>query len=75
MIDVINGFNLIYAKSGESPKHKFFKTKNEVIDFLLINLNKMDFLSINEMNININMLINTNLYLSRYIKLISIYEI
>lgn len=50
------GFNLVYAKIGGSPKNIFFQTKLETEIFLKENINKMDFLSINDVNINIEQL-------------------
>lgn len=68
-IEMNEGFNLVYAKKGGSPKNIYFSTRLEVTDFLVNNLNNINFLSINDSVININKLVNENKYLSRYLKL------
>jgi hypothetical protein len=75
MYEVNDGFNLIYAKSGGSPKNKFFESRILLVEFLMINLNNIDFLSLNDVIIDKNKLINDNLKMSRYLKLMRIYEI
>ena len=74
-IDSFDGFHLVYAKKCGSPKNKFFEKRIEVIEFFAYNLNNIDFLSINDVIIDINKLVENNKNLSRYLKLIKIYEI
>jgi len=69
------GFNLIYAKSGGSPKNIFLDTRRDTIEFLFENLNNIDFISINDVIIDKNKLINENKILARYLKLIKLNEI
>ena len=70
-----DGFNLIYAKIGGSPKNIFLQKRRDIISFFLENLNNIDFISINDVIIDKNELINNNLNLGRYLKLKRIYEI
>lgn len=74
-IEVNDGFNLVYAKSGGRPKNIFLEKRRGVVEFLLENLNDIDFISINDINIDKNKLVNDNLLLCRYLKLKKIYEI
>jgi len=69
------GFNLIYAKSCGSPKNKFFENRRLLVEFFMENLNNIDFISINDVIIDKNKLINDNLKMGRYLKLMRIYEI
>ena len=69
MIDEHEGFNLVYAKKGGKPKNCFFETRIEVTEFLANNLNEIDFIAINDVIINKNVLINNNSLLSKYLKL------
>lgn len=71
----MNGFNVVYAKSGRGPKNIFFEKRIEVTEFLLTNLNEIDFISINEVIIDKNTLVKNNIKLSRYLKLKKIYEV
>lgn len=64
-----DGYNLIYAKRMGSPKNMHLNTRMEVIEFFIENLNNIDFLSINDVIINKNQLINESKGLSRYLKL------
>ncbi|MCK9416710.1 hypothetical protein M0Q97_08655 [Candidatus Dojkabacteria bacterium] len=50
-------FNLTYAKKCGIPKFAEFKTKNEVIEFLIENLEDIDLLTINNSIIDIKLLI------------------
>jgi len=63
------GFNLVYAKRMSRPKNAYFETRLKVIEFFLENLNDIDFLSINDVNINIDKLVNDNIHIARYLKL------
>lgn len=74
-IDSFDGFHLVYAKKCGSPKNKFFEKRIDVIEFFSHNLNNIDFLSINDVIIDINRLVENNKKLSRYLKLIKIYEV
>lgn len=74
-LDDKDGYNIIYAKIGGISKFKYFKERKEVIEFLMNELNNIDFMSINDVIINRNELVNNNLKLSRYLKLSKIYEI
>lgn len=75
MYELNEGYNLIYAKLGSSPKNKFFDTRILLIEFLMSNLNNIDFISLNDVIIDKNKLINDNLKMSRYLKLMRIYEV
>ena len=75
MLKENDGFRLVYAKSGNSPKNAFLKTKLEVTEFLIENLNNIDLIVINDVIINKNDLVNRNIKLARYLKLNRIYEI
>lgn len=50
-------FNLTYAKICGSPKYVEFDTKNDVIEFLIENLEDIDLLTINDSIIDIKLLI------------------
>ena len=65
-------FDVIYASIGKSPKNIYFSSDKKLLRFLLDNLNKIDFISINDRHINKIELINKNIIMSRYFKLISI---
>jgi len=65
----IDGFHLLYAKHGSSPKHSWFKTRLEVTKFMIDNLNSIDLLIINDVNIDKDKLINENFKLGRFLKL------
>ena len=69
-IEMNEGFNVIYARKGGSPKNSFLKTRREVVEFLLEHINNIDFISINDKQLDKNELVNNNLKLSRYLKLI-----
>jgi hypothetical protein len=73
--ETINGFTLLYTKNGRSPKNSWFKTRLEVTEFMINNLNSIDLLIINDVVIDKDKLINENLKLGRYLKLNKIYEI
>jgi len=70
-----DGFNVIFAKRLGSPKSKFFETRSDVLDFILTNIDDIDFLSINDVSIDKDRFINDNKKISRYLKLRNIYEI
>jgi ABC-type proline/glycine betaine transport system ATPase subunit len=69
-----DGFYLIYAKRCGIPQNIFFETRIEVVNFFIKNLNDIDFISINDVIIDKNKLINDNIKLSRYLKLKKIKE-
>jgi len=69
MIDEHDGFRLVYAKKGGRPKNCFFENRIEVTEFLLYNLNDIDFICINDVIINKDKLVNENLKLGRFLKL------
>jgi hypothetical protein len=69
------GFNLVYVKSGNSPKNKYFHTRKEIIRFILLYLDNMDLIFINDMVLNKEELVNNNLKLARYLKLKKIKDI
>lgn len=72
---VINdGFNLIYTSQGKSPKNEFFNNRRELVEFLIDNLNDIDFMSLNDVIIDKNKLVNNNKILSRYLKIRKIKE-
>lgn len=75
MNELNDGYNIVYAKSGGSPKNINLKTRLDVVQFFLYNLNHIDFLSINDVVIDKNKLVNDNIKLGRYLKLKKIYEI
>ena len=57
------------------PENCFLETRIEVTKFLKNNLNDIDFISINDIIIDKNILINNSLPLCRYLKLKKINEI
>ena len=69
MIDENDGFHLVYAKTGGRPKNIFLETRKEVTEFLINNLNEIDFICINDVIIDKNKLVNENLTLGRFLKL------
>jgi len=69
MIDENDGFHLVYAKKGGSPKNCFFETRIDVTHFLLNNLNEIDFICINDVIINKDKLVNENIKLGRHLKI------
>jgi hypothetical protein len=69
------GFFVVYAKKCNKPNNIHFKDRINIVEFLLYNANDIDFLSINDVIIDLNKLINNNLMLSRYLKLTKNYEI
>lgn len=73
-IIINDGFNLIYAKIGGMPKNEFFSNRRELVIFLIDNLDKINFISINDIIIDKNKLINDNNILSRYFKIKKINE-
>lgn len=74
-LEINDGFNLVYAKSGKTPKNIFLEKRKDVVKFFIDNFNDIDFISINDVIIDKNKLVNNNLLLSRYLKLKRIYEI
>ena len=68
-ITINDGFNLIYAKIGGKPKNDFFENRKELVNFLTYNIDEIDFMSINDVFIDKNKLINDNKILSRYLKI------
>lgn len=76
MKDDSKGFRVIYAKRGSSPKNKFFEKKMLIIEFLLDNLDCIDYLSVNDVLINKDKFIDENkLKIDRYLKIKRIYDI
>ena len=69
------GFNLVYAKKCGSVQRLFCKNRKDVTEFFIKKLNDIDFLSINDVTIDINKLVENNKVLSRYLKLKRIYEL
>ena len=69
------GYQLLYAKIGSSPKNKYFEKRLDLVEFLIYNLNNIDFLSINDVIIDKKQLVNDNKKLNRYLKLSKIYEV
>jgi hypothetical protein len=69
------GFNLVYAKIGNAPKNIFLEKRIDIMKFLANNLNNINFLSINDVIIDNNKLVNDNIKLGRYLKLMIINEI
>jgi len=63
------GYNLIYAKKGGIPKNIFFKTKEEFNDYLIEHLCDMDLISLNDIFVDKNKLIENNKNLLRYLKI------
>jgi len=68
-LDLEEGYNLIYAKNGSKPKVKYCFKKNEVIEFLVNELDSIDFISINDRQLNINEFIKGSKRFSRLLKL------
>lgn len=73
MID--KGFNVVYAKSGGRPKSTHIEDKNGLIKFLVNKLDEIDFVSINDKQLNINEFLKGSLKLSRLVKLKNLYDI
>ena len=71
-LDNLDGYHIVYAKKCGSPQNKFFTERIELVEFFVYNLNDIVFLSINDVIIDINKLINSNITLSRYLKLMKI---
>jgi len=63
------GFNIIYAKKMSRPKNIYLENRINVINFMIEYNDDIDFLSINEVIIDKNKLINDNKLLSRIIKM------
>ena len=68
-IEINDGFNIVYAKSGNSPRNYYCDNRRDVIKFFISELNNIDLLIINDMVIDKNKLIADNLNLSRYLKM------
>lgn len=76
MNDEKKGFRIIYAKSGCSPKNNFFEKKMELLEFILENLDYIDYLSINDVLIDKNKFADENkLKINRYLKIKKLYDI
>jgi len=71
----LNGFNLVYAVRCGTPKNIYFDDRLSVTRFLMDELNNIDFLSINDIIINKEELVNNNIKLSRYIKLMKLNDL
>ena len=69
ILELDKGYNLIYAKNGGTPKVKFCSQKNEVIEFLVDELDSIDFITINDRQLNINEFIKGSKNFSRILKL------
>lgn len=67
-----NMYNVVYAKKGESPKNISFNSDKKLLKFLFEKLNSIDFISINDRNIDKEIFINNNIIMSRYFKLIEL---
>lgn len=63
------GYNIVYAKSGGRPKNIYVESRMEVVEFFLENLNDIDLLSVNDVIIDKQQLVDSNIKLSRYLKL------
>lgn len=70
-----DGYYLIYAKKGGMPKNKHFNSRMDFLNFFIENIENIDFMSLNDVIIDKDKLINDNKILSRYLKIIRIYEI
>ena len=76
MSDDSKGFRIIYAKSGSSPKNKFFEKKMGLLEFILENLDYIDYLSINDVLINKSKFVDDNKKkINRYLKIKKLYDI
>lgn len=75
ILNFYDDFNVIYAKKMGIPKTAVFDNKKDVVEFLLYNIDDIDFLSINEVIIDKNKLIYENKLFSRYLKLIKLNEL
>jgi len=69
------GFNIVYAKSGGRPCNKFFESRRDVVKFLMNELNNIDFICVNDVTIDKDLMVKNNIKLSRYLKLKKIYGI
>jgi hypothetical protein len=75
ILNFYDDFNIVYAKKMGLPKRVVFDNKKNVIEFLLYNIDDIDFLSINEVIIDKNKLIYENKLFLRYLKLIKLNEL
>ena len=74
-LEINDGFNIMYAKNCGTPKNVFFKDRRGFVEFILENINDIDFITINDKQINKEKLINDNTLLNRYLKLKRIEDI
>ena len=68
-IELVEGFYVMYVKSGCGPKHIYFEKKKDATIFIMKNLNNIDLITINGTQIDKNKLVDENLKLNRYLKL------
>lgn len=68
-IEINDGFNVVYAEKCGRPKAVFLNNRQEVVNFFMENLNNIELLTINDIIIDKNKLVNDNKLLSRYLKL------
>lgn len=68
-IKINDGFNIVYAEKCGRPKAIFLNNRQEVINFFMENLTNIELLTINDIIIDKNKLVNDNMLLSRYLKL------
>jgi len=73
-LEMNDGFNLMYAKKMGTPMSILLKSRIEVLEFIIENEDNIDFLSINDVVIDLPKLINDNVLLGRYIKMKKINE-
>lgn len=68
-IKINDGFNIVYAEKCGRPKAIFLNNRQEVINFFMENLTNIELLTINDIIIDKNKLVNDNKLLGRYLKL------
>lgn len=74
-LNIYDDYNLVYAKNMGIAKRIKLDTKKEVVEFLLNNIDDIDFISINEVVIDKEKLIKENKFFHRYLKLLKINKI
>lgn len=67
-IEINDGFNITFAKRCGRPQYIFFKDRKEVVNWFMNNLNNVDFVAINDKQIDTNRIINENILLKNYLE-------
>lgn len=67
-IEINDGFNITFAKRCGRPQNVFLKDKTDVVNWFMNNLNNVDFVVINDKQIDTNRIINENILLKNYLE-------